>query len=354
MHNLVKSIYGEYSVKYNIKIEDIYSICSKENTIVFIDANVQDNWDLFSGDNYIKLEANEDTKTLIGITNIINLLKENYKINSLTKYVVIGGGIIQDAVGFVLSILNRGVKYTLIPTTVLAQLDSCVGGKTSINHIDKNILGSFWPPNEILICTDFLMTLNSIDYWSGFGEYIKYNIIQNKIDESFLNLSSENIKRNEINLIKPSLSYKISIVNIDEFDKGLRKFLNFGHTFGHAIEKITNYEIPHGYAVYIGSLIALKVSQKQNGSDIYNINKLKEFTKFYFKVSGFDNIVNKFNGSFLSLDLIEIAIRSDKKQINDGGLRMILIKNGRPIIETIMDNDLLKQSIIEVRDEIII
>lgn len=354
MHDLVKSIHGEYPVKYNITIEDIHNICSKENTIVFIDSNVQYNWDVFSGNNYITLDATEDTKTLIGIINIINLLKENHKTNSLTKYVVIGGGVIQDAVGFVLSILNRGVKYTLIPTTVLAQLDSCVGGKTSINHIDKNTLGTFWPPNEILICTDFLMTLSSIDYWSGFGEYIKYNILQNKIDESFLNLVVNNINRNEINLIKPSLSYKIGIVNIDEFDKGSRKFLNFGHTFGHAIEKITNYKIPHGYAVFIGSLIALKVSQLNYSSDVYDIKKLKTFTDFYFRISGFNTFINKFNGSFLSNDLIDIAIRSDKKQINDGGLRMILIKNNIPTIETIHNTDLLMQSINEVRDEIII
>lgn len=355
MSRIIKSHYGEYEIKTNISINQLVTMCKQSNVITFIDSNVLINWNIFNQTNHIIVNSNEDTKSLFGITELINKFIEKGA-NPKTKIIAIGGGIVQDAVGFIASIWCRGIEYILVPTTILSQVDSCIGGKTSINHIKKNILGTFWPPREILICTDFLSSLSDIDYWSGWGEWIKYNILRNKIDFTINTLNSIK-KGNELPFILDGLEYKIGIIERDEFDKGERKFLNFGHTFGHAIEYISEWKIPHGYAIFIGSLIALHVSYsllEDNDEFFSELKRLSEFGKQYINRSGIQNSIGCFDKKWFTKDIIEIAKKSDKKQENNIGLKMVLINKNEPYLHNVENENILEQSIKWVYNEVCI
>jgi 3-dehydroquinate synthase len=323
----IPSKLNNYSLTFVSNIGKIQSYIDNQNTITIIDSNVNKLYPFLNRNNNIVLECNEDLKTLKGAYDLITILS-NLKTNTNTKLVVIGGGILQDLVGFCASIYARGIEYILIPTTLLAQTDSCVGGKTSINFNNrKNLLGTFYPPSNIIICTEFLKTLSPLDYISGLGEIYKFYLLQNKISEFDLNSSIEP-------MILDGLKYKIDILTRDEFDKGERKFLNFGHTFGHALESTSNHKIPHGIAVILGSIIALKLSTKL-GYQVPNyelsiekgINLVKS-SKITFQPEWFD--LNS---------LLEI-VRSDKK--STGKLTMVLLSDN-PFLHDIQDPKVLTQ-----------
>jgi len=323
----IPSKLNNYSLTFISNIEEIQSYINSQNTITIIDSNVNKLYPSLNRNTNIVLECNEDLKTLKGAYDLITTLS-NLKTNTNTRLVVIGGGILQDLVGFCASIYARGIEYILIPTTLLAQTDSCVGGKTSINFNNrKNLLGTFYPPSNIIIYTEFLKTLSPLDYISGLGEIYKFYLLQNKISEFDLNSSIEP-------MILDGLKYKIDILTRDEFDKGERKFLNFGHTFGHALESTSNHKIPHGIAVILGSIIALKLSTKL-GYQVPNyelsiekgINLVKS-SKIVFQPEWFD--LNP---------LLEI-VKSDKK--STGKLTMILLSD-KPFIHDIQNPKILTQ-----------
>jgi 3-dehydroquinate synthase len=323
----IPSKLNDYSLTFVPNIEEIQSYINSQNTITIIDSNVNKLYPSLNRNTNIVLECNEDLKTLKGAYNLITTLS-NLKTNTNTRLVVIGGGILQDLVGFCASIYARGIEYILIPTTLLAQTDSCVGGKTSINFDNrKNLLGTFYPPNNIIICTGFLKTLSPLDYISGLGEIYKFYLLQNKISEFDLNSPIEP-------MILDSLRYKVDILTRDEFDKGERKFLNFGHTFGHALESTSSHKIPHGIAVILGSIIALKLSTKL-GYQVPNyelsiekgINLVKD-SKIAFQPEWFD--LNS---------LLEI-VKSDKK--STGKLTMVLLSDN-PFLHDIQDPKILTQ-----------
>ena len=182
------------------------------------------------------------------------------------QIVALGGGIIQDITCFLASTLLRGVPWTFIPTTLLAQCDSCIGSKSSINLGSyKNILGTFLPPKQILIDTNFLKTLDHAELCSGVGEMLKVHGLHS--DQAFGELMSEYdqlFKNDELMLkrIRTSLEIKRGFIEADEFDRGIRNLLNYGHSFGHAVESATNFAIPHGVAVSLGLDMANFMSEK--------------------------------------------------------------------------------------------
>lgn len=213
----------------------------------------------------LAVEASEAHKTLDYADVIIRkLISGNIKKNHII--VAIGGGIIQDIAGFVASILYRGIDWIFYPTTLLAQCDSCIGSKTSINIGGyKNQAGNFYPPMHIFLNTAFLGTLSSADIKSGLGEIIKvhlldgvgsFNYIINNYDRSLKDLKIMK------SFIFRSLNIKKKIIELDEFDKGYRNIMNYGHTFGHALESITNYRLCHGQAVTIGMDLSNYLSYK--------------------------------------------------------------------------------------------
>lgn len=214
-------------------------------------------------DHIFIVEANERNKTIGKCQEIIEtLVAGNFRRND--RLVAIGGGVIQDITAFTSSILYRGVEWIFFPTTLLAQADSCIGSKTSINLGNKkNLVGNFYPPTEIYIDTAFLETLPEADIMSGIGEMLHYYYYADspffeKIIAEHSQLLAD--RRLLLDYIRESLQIKKGLIEIDEFDKGERNKFNYGHTFGHALESLTDYAVKHGQAVTVGMDIANYIS----------------------------------------------------------------------------------------------
>lgn len=248
---LIKSNSGDYDVFFNPEIA-----FNELGTHYIIDKNVYPTVkDSIKNTNIVLIDANEDTKKLENIGTVIEeLTLQNFKKDS--KLVAIGGGITQDIACFIAATYMRGIKWVFVPTTLLAQADSCIGSKSSINFKNyKNLLGTFTPPNEIYISQKFLFTLNERDVKSGLGEILKLHLIAKKSFDLDL-ISLKNISE----YIFESLKIKQKYIEEDEFDKGIRNILNYGHCIGHAIESATNFEIPHGIAISMGMDIVNRFS----------------------------------------------------------------------------------------------
>ena len=198
----------------------------------------------------------ENSKSVENFIKIQEFCAEN-NITRTDIFVALGGGVVGDLTGFVASTYLRGVDFVQIPTTVLSMVDSSVGGKTAINlNAGKNLCGAFHQPIAVFADCETLGTLPDEIFNEGCAEIIKYGMI---LDDEFLSFLKDNdIKENVEYVIKRCVEIKRDIVNRDEFEKGERKLLNFGHTIGHAIEKCSNLTISHGNAVAIGMVIATK------------------------------------------------------------------------------------------------
>ena len=178
----IQSKISNYSIHFIENLNAIQTLIDQPNTITFIDSNVSRLYPVLYRESNIVVECTENVKTLDSTHIIFDNLIER-KANIQTRLVVIGGGILQDLIGFCASTYCRGIQYDLVPTTLLSQADSCLGGKTSVNvKGKKNILGTFYPPNNIYVCTEFLETLSILDYCSGLGEVYKFHILENRID----------------------------------------------------------------------------------------------------------------------------------------------------------------------------
>ena len=198
----------------------------------------------------------EESKSFVNYEKILEYCAEN-SITRTDLFVALGGGVVGDLTGFVASTYLRGVDFVQIPTTVLAMVDSSVGGKTAINlKAGKNLCGAFYQPIAVFADCETLKTLPQETFNEGCAEIIKYGMI---LDKDFLAfLQTNEIKENIEYVIKRCVEIKRDVVSRDEFEKGERKLLNFGHTIGHAIEKCSNLTISHGNAVAIGMVIATK------------------------------------------------------------------------------------------------
>lgn len=329
----VRSSVRDYFVEFTSEISDITKITEDDKVIPIIDSNVAKLYPQLNINNPVIVDCIEDNKNLAGVNKIFDLLVER-KANIKTSLLVIGGGILQDMCGFCASTYCRGIDYTLIPTTLLAQADSCVGGKTSLNHSSrKNILGTFYPPSKIIVFPKFTETLSKLDYISGLGELYKFYILQNKI-----NLFDS--KNDILTMIHDGLKYKINIIEEDEFDKGTRKFLNFGHTFGHAIESLSSYKVPHGIAVIIGSMIALQVS-KNLGYKNKNYKDIIEIGKNLLLKNNIET-----NQSWFDFKNLLPIVLADKK--STGKLTMILLNEEKPLITEIENYVAVQKALEEV------
>ena len=271
MYNFtVKSKIHDYSVDFISNVEDSFSNQLIESDFLIIDKKV---YDLFKEklstkiDKHRKLliDATEKQKSYEELIPIIKFLIES-GVKKNHRLVAIGGGVTQDVTAFIASILYRGIEWIFYPTTLLAQGDSCIGSKTSINFGEyKNQIGGFYPPNHIFIDTNFLTTLPESEIKSGFGEMCHYFIVSSEADFVFFKKSYNELNENRTilnSVISRSLGIKKRYAEIDEFDKNERQVFNYGHSFGHAIESLTNYEIPHGIAVAFGMDISNFISVK--------------------------------------------------------------------------------------------
>ena len=214
------------------------------------------------------IKDGEKYKNLKTVEFILNRLLDE-KIERKDCIVALGGGVIGDMAGFCASCVLRGVDFIQIPTTLLSQVDSSVGGKTGFNDVHgKNLIGAFYQPKKVFIDPDVLDTLDETNFKSGMGEVIKYAFIEKSCGaKEFFNLFSlfektrpDEIKEKIEDIIFACVSLKAAVVEQDEKEKGLRAILNLGHTYAHGIEKISNYKIPHGQAVCTGIKMALQLS----------------------------------------------------------------------------------------------
>lgn len=216
----------------------------------------------------VSLEASEHAKSYGALERVfLDLLERNLKRSG--TLVVIGGGVLQDAGCFIASVLSRGIRWVLIPTTLLAQADSCIGSKSSINIGSyKNQLGTFYPPHRVLLVPDVLRTLPYDELRSGLGEVIKLQLLSSEagfeeLMRDLIGFESFADDRREAFLarwVRRSMDVKQPVIEADEFDHGQRLLLNYGHTFGHAYESVSDYGIPHGIAVILGMLTATALS----------------------------------------------------------------------------------------------
>ena len=274
-------------------------------------------------------EINKDQKNVDVILKI--LLKENFSRQDCL--IAIGGGITGDVSGFAASIYKRGLQFINIPTTLLSQVDSSIGGKTGINtKHGKNLIGSFYQPKLVLSDTQFLFTLPKREIICGYGEILKHSIIANKNFYNFLNKNINNILSLKSPYIEKTIyescKIKKKVVEKDEKETGLRKILNFGHTFAHAYEASIGYshKLNHGEAVLLGMKTALSFSLNEN------ILKRSEYDLILNHIHNF-RLPFSIKKYFSPKDLNQILsfMIKDKKN-NSEKINLVLLKKiGKPI-----------------------
>ena len=288
----------------------------------------------------IILDQGEKAKSLSNYQSIINFLIDN-KFDRSDGIIAVGGGVIGDISGFVSSTYLRGISYIQIPTTLLAQVDSSVGGKTAINiPAGKNLVGAFYNPKGVIIDTNVLHTLSSRELNAGLAEVIKYGLIQNKyllslLEKNVVAILNRNHKIIE-EVIFESIKTKAKIVTKDEKETGIRALLNFGHTFGHAIEAHGKYKkILHGEAVAKGMLIASKISMLEGLISEKELLKIRNLLLDY----RFDLSLN-----YNYMDLKPFIFRD--KKVQKGNLNLVLLKGiSKGIVSDKFDQKNLKKSI---------
>ena len=279
------------------------------------------------------LDAVEETKSLEQFPKYIQHFV-SHSIRRGSMLVAVGGGIVQDVTSFLAATMLRGLDWTFFPTTLLAQADSCIGSKSSINCAGvKNILGTFTPPQKVFIANSFLRTLENKEIRSGVGEMLKVHAIKGRdclrrFSKDYDDLLIDHALMSKA--IWNSLKIKKRYVEKDEFDKGDRLVFNYGHSFGHAIEAATNYAVPHGIAVSMGCDMANFVAMKM---DLAPTSYWREMSPIYRKnYCSFSNVNIPF-------DKFLVALAKDKKNVGSE-LRLILCKDYGDVFKASVKNDL--------------
>ena len=292
---VIKSHPQDYSVVFR-KFTNSF----KDNEVVLVDKNVQRLYNV-QHSKMIVIEAIEEKKCIETVLDVCEKLM-NFGFDKGSTLVVIGGGIVQDIGAYTAKTFRRGVNWVFYPTTLLSQCDSCIGGKTALNFKKyKNQLALFSAPNEVIIDVKFLETLSDRDVASGHGEIVKLFLTggQYYID-NFDNYTL-------LEKIYHSLVIKKAVVECDEFEKLERKSLNYGHSFGHVIETLTDYEIPHGEAVMLG---------------IEVINRL------FTKSPAISNMVSRYTSldKIKDIDISKLiaGLKTDKK-VAGGSIRFVVV-----------------------------
>ena len=343
----IQSYKGKYKVVFSeldfnsFKNIDETSFLVIDSKVDKLYPNIKENFE----DNLVfVVEAIESNKTVDKCMELVNkLVSSKFKRNH--NIVAVGGGIIQDIVGFTSSILYRGINWIFVPTTLLSQADSCIGSKTSINFGDtKNLLGTFHPPKIIYCCYEFLNTLERSEIESGIGEMLHYFLVEGSQMSFDINDQYDMLFDDRSQLeryIHESLTIKKKMVTKDEFDQNERRVFNYGHTFGHAIEAITNHKVPHGQAVTIGMDIANYVSYKMGNlkeEEYVNMNHFLKKNMPIFRLE--ENMIDSY------MDLL----KKDKKNISNSVTCILPYAFGDIRVECVQDLEFLKKTLIAYID----
>ena len=334
----IQSHTGEYQAHF---VEDALAQLNAdipEGAHFIIDARIAELYgseikNVLAARSVLLIEATEINKSLDRIPSYVEHLV-SHQIRRDQTIIGIGGGIIQDITCFLASTLLRGVDWQFYPTTLLSQADSCIGSKSSINCGDaKNILGTFTPPRAVYISTRFLKTLDELDVRSGVGEMLKVHAIDGpasfaKIAEDYYKMFSE--PSIMIKYIRRSLEIKKPYIEKDEFDRKERNIFNYGHSFGHAIEAATNFEVPHGIGVTMGMDLANYMSMSIGLSPDAHFKNMHPTLKENYR--GFEDQI-------IPLQPFLAALSKDKKNIGSGSVTLILPDATGHVIKSKHDND---------------
>lgn len=293
------------------------------------------------------LEDGEEHKNFLSLNRIYEALIDN-KHHRDTTIIALGGGVIGDIAGFAAATYQRGVNLIHIPTTLIGQVDSAIGGKTAINYsLGKNLIGSFYHPKAILIDYTTLKTLPQREFRSGFAEILKYALLTGSetLDLVFEYLKNPLIESSAFSLlIRKCCEIKVQIVKQDEKESGIRAYLNLGHTFAHALESYYDYtRYLHGEAVAIGLYCQALLS--------YELGLLAEENLYII-----DELLLKLNLPNRlpkDIDILKLhALFAYDKKIRDEKLRFILLKDlGKPLIQTHIADDILFKVLTQARYE---
>uniref|UniRef100_A0A7R9YWX5 3-dehydroquinate synthase, chloroplastic n=1 Tax=Pseudictyota dubia TaxID=2749911 RepID=A0A7R9YWX5_9STRA len=293
------------------------------------------------------LPDGEEKKTMDVMMKVLDKCLE-LKLDRKVTFVALGGGVIGDMVGFAAAIYQRGVNFIQVPTTVMAMVDSSVGGKTAVNHpLGKNMIGCFHQPECVFVDTDTLKTLPDRELQSGIAEVIKYGLIR---DDEFFEWQEKNMEallnRDPAALryaIKRSCENKAEVVKADEKEAGIRATLNLGHTFGHAIENGSGYGVwLHGEAVAIGTAMAATMSARMGWIE-------EDLVKRIYNILHAANLPTELPvDSPMTAETFLDAMSVDKK-VADGQLRLILLKGalGNCVFTGDFDRDAMTETIDE-------
>ena len=264
--------------------------------------------------------SGEDVKTFEEFASCSEFLLDK-GVHRKCHLIAFGGGSLSDFAGFIAASLLRGIDWSIIPTTLLSMIDASIGGKTAINSkAGKNLIGAFHKPKNVWLNVDFVDTLSETELINGYGELIKYAFLDEKISKS---LQAKKFDLN--NIIYECAEFKLDLTEKDFKEQGLRKSLNFGHTLGHALEKI--YSLPHGEAVFWGMALALDVFQERA-----YFEELKGFAK---KLGIHERAVPWYKKTFPTEKIINY-VKKDKKMISKSTVEFVLIeKIGKVKYQTI-------------------
>ena len=318
------TFYFAYGISYLKEIIDV------KQSIFLVDETVlKQHQKRFKDRKVIPIKPGEKYKTQATVDAIIKQLIQ-LGTDRKTTLVGVGGGVVTDITGYVASIFMRGIKFGFVPTTILALVDASIGGKNGIDvGVYKNMMGTINQPSFILHDLVFLNTLPEIEWQNGFAEIIKHACIKDA--EMFAELEANNLKKYQsnktllCNLIERNALLKTNVVIKDEFEKGDRKLLNFGHTFGHAIEN--TYKLSHGYAVAVGMVMACMISE--SFQNFKHTNRVVEVIKKYGL---------PVHQSYNAKKVIDV-MKADKKKVKDVMNYVLLQKIGKAVVQPIAINE---------------
>jgi 3-dehydroquinate synthase len=316
------------SYYFDESIDRLNNYADPSRTILIIDDQVNHfHENKFSGWRKIIVQGNESSKSIDIFQQVADELLR-LEADRKTMLIGIGGGVVTDLTGFVASVYMRGISYAFVPTTLLAQVDAAIGGKNGINYGKyKNMLGIIRQPEFLLFDYDLLNTLPDTELYNGFAEIIKYACICDADLFDYLDKNRDKaLSRNKqviSKLVERSAEIKSEIVQQDEFENGKRRLLNFGHTIGHAVEKIE--KIAHGQAVAIGMNAAANFSEQLSGLSHEEKQRIKQLIESYHLPVQLQSDPEK----------IEQLFRMDKKR-EQGFIHFILLeKIGQAVIKPV-------------------
>lgn len=340
----IRSGQGDYQVFFEQELDKaVARIKDVRNGVVLVDRRIAELYreplaPLLQAMPALLMDATEESKTLAGVSRVATWLQEN-KCTKQTTLIAVGGGIMQDLATFTSHVYYRGIKWVFLPTTLLSMSDSCIGAKCGINlNAFKNQLSVFQSPSKVVIFPGFLRTLSDTDVSSGYGEILKLMLTGSKEDFDDLRrvVSAEGLRTPQLaRLILRSLEIKKQVIEADEYESDLRRILNYGHTFGHSLEALCGYEVPHGLGVAWGLDLVNFIAARRGFLAQAEFEDAHRFI--------LEHLPFKRSRPVSAADLID-GTRRDKK-VQDGQLTLILMERpGRlKIVKTPFDDQLTSE-----------